>query len=130
MQTGEEGETQAAAREPAWKAVLQSFAARLERWRKLVDRHVTAALLMVAISILGAIAAFDVALAEQTSVGLERRLSIGQLEDAGFRQGLYTETAYGLALKGQALTLEIASSPNIHRPATFGRGSSSDLRAL
>jgi hypothetical protein len=41
-----------------------------------LDLHVVAALIMVAISVFGAVAAFRVALAEQRSVALERRLAL------------------------------------------------------
>ena len=78
MHTGDEasGETQAAASEPALKTILRSFASWLRRWRGHIDRHVTAALPMVAITNLGAIAAFEVALAEQTWVALEGTVSL------------------------------------------------------
>ena len=51
-----------------------------------LDLHVIAAVIMIAIAVFGAVAAYRVALAEQRTVNLERRLAMGQLLDIGYRQ--------------------------------------------
>ena len=75
------------------------FPTRLKQRLGRLDRHIAAALIMVVISVFGAIAAFEVALAEQTSVGLERRLSIGQVQNMGIRQNMYSEVMYRIGLE-------------------------------
>lgn len=63
-----------------------------------LDRHLVAAMIMVAISVFGAVAAYRVALAEQRSVALERRLALGQLQDISSRQQLLAEVLVRIGL--------------------------------
>lgn len=70
-----------------------------------LDRHLVAAMIMVAISVFGAVAAYRVALAEQRSVALERRLALGQLQDISARQELLAEVLVRLGLSNMQNTL-------------------------
>lgn len=63
-----------------------------------LDRHLVAAMIMVAISVFGAVAAYRVALAEQRSVALERRLALAQLQDISARQDFLAEVLVRIGL--------------------------------
>lgn len=70
-----------------------------------LNRHLVAAMIMVAISVFGAVAAYRVALAEQRSVALERRLALGQLQDISSRQQLLAEVLVRIGLSNMEVTL-------------------------
>ena len=68
-----------------------STVARLNDWISStifarLDRQLLIVLIMVSISVLGAVSAYRTGLAEQRSILLERRLAHGQIQDIGFRQ--------------------------------------------
>ncbi|MCE9521389.1 MAG: hypothetical protein K8S25_03025, partial [Alphaproteobacteria bacterium] len=82
-------------------AALSRLNASIEkRLRENIDRQVVSAFIMVAISVIGAVAAYRVGLAEQRSIVLERRLAHGQLQDIGFRQEFLAEVLVKVGLTG------------------------------
>jgi len=93
-----------------------------------LDLHVIAAVIMIAIAVFGAVAAYRVALAEQRTVNLERRLAMGQLLDIGYRQHQLGELLVRIGLTNLQAALEReAADLRTAAPAAAGTpGSASD----
>lgn len=111
-----------------------SMAQRLNAWITTnifgkFDRQLLIVLIMVTISVLGAVTAYRAGLAEQRSILLERRLAHGQMLDIGFREQWLAEilVRIGYSNSMDGLTIDAVDQSQTYKALTVVPAGLQDL---